>query len=207
MKIWYLEHEGSFLFIQSLLFAMNRRVLIFPSHCWTVSVSGLFITISVFYIEQLSLTRRLWQALQRLHWVRLSWPAPKQPPWSHSRSPFISAGPNEPRTLTSAEILTSSNEGDAPLRVLRFDWHVGILRVVFAIKTFPGQNENIHESESNLSCETHKTCPLLTDHKQTRSLVHFALHFYSLSFTNLIWFAEEISEKQVKYPDPMCEID
>lgn len=45
-------------------------------HSLLFSVSGLFIMISVFYSEQLSVMRRLWQVWQRVQWDRLSWLAP-----------------------------------------------------------------------------------------------------------------------------------
>lgn len=120
--MWHIEHERALFVLSeaSFLSELHKRILICHALCYSLSLSGVFIMISVFYSEQLSVMRRLWQAWQRVQWERLSWLAPRIPHASHDQpSPFICTPPNEPWSLTSPgaltnpEILTSSNEGDA----------------------------------------------------------------------------------------------
>lgn len=105
---------------------MNRRILICHVHCYSLSASGLFIMISVFYSKQLSCDEKVLTGLTKgslseavLAGSQVASTPPKTSPPHSSLPTLMSLG-----ALTTSEILTSSNEGDAPLRVLLEYWHL-----------------------------------------------------------------------------------
>lgn len=93
---------------------------------FSVSASGLFIMISVFYSKQLSCDEKVLTGLTKgslseagLAGSQAASTPPKTSPPHSSLPTLTSLG-----ALTTSEILTSSNEGDAPLRVLLEYWHL-----------------------------------------------------------------------------------
>lgn len=93
---------------------------------FSVSASGLFIMISVFYSKQLSCDEKVLTGLTKgslseavLAGSQAASTPPKTSP-PHSSLPTLTSL----RALTTSEILTSANEGDAPLRVLLEYWHL-----------------------------------------------------------------------------------
>lgn len=93
---------------------------------FSVSASGLFIMISVFYSKQLSCDEKVLTGLTKgslseavLAGSQVASTPPKTSPPHSSLPTLMSLG-----ALTTSEILTSSNEGDAPLRVLLEYWHL-----------------------------------------------------------------------------------
>lgn len=93
---------------------------------FSVSASGLFIMISVFYSKQLSCDEKVLTGLTKgslseavLAGSQVASTPPKTSPPHSSLPTLMSLG-----ALMTSEILTSSNEGDAPLRALLEYWHL-----------------------------------------------------------------------------------